>query len=386
MILEHSIEARMSAQLRARELKGTLRRLQLYSGYDFCSNDYLGLASFGLNRDVQEYGGSTGSRLISGNSQLIEQFEREAAEFHGMENSLLFSSGYAANTGLLSCITKHDDLLVLDSLAHASLIDGARLSRAPHAYFDHSNLSDLRQILDEFEDNRTSNEQRAFVVVESLYSMDGDYAPLVELADLCERYNALLIVDEAHAVGVYGDEGAGLVAQHNLQSDIFAVIFTYGKAMGRHGAIVAGSDVLRDYLINYCRPFIYSTAPSPESVCALTHAYENMRAAEQSRQTLRDNIRYFKKRVTSMQIEGLHWLKSESSIQALIVGDTKKTKALAEQLHTDGFALKAITSPTVAKGSDRIRICLHAHNTHSQIDAFANILQAKVSKVSEVLA
>ena len=383
-----SIDARMSAQLNARELKGRRRCLAIYAGHDFCSNDYLGLARSEQQAQGLVSSGSTGSRLVSGNSVLVEQFECEAAQFHGMENSLLFSSGYAANTGLLSCIAQHDDLLILDSLAHASLIDGARLSRASHRYFNHNDLPDLKRILDEFNLNRSSVEQRAFVVVESLYSMDGDCAPLIELAALCRQSNASLIVDEAHAIGVYGNEGAGLVAQHGLQPDVFAVIFTYGKAMGRHGAIVAGSHTLRDYLINYCRPFIYTTAPSPESVQGLINSYQVMRKADAARQSLQANVLYFKQQVVSMSFCGAQWLDSSSPIQALIIGHTERAKALAQQCHEAGFALKAITSPTVPKGSDRIRICLHAHNTHEQINSFVNILQANITLLqdgSEVL-
>lgn len=365
----------MSEQLHARERQGRRRKIELYPGHDFCSNDYLGLASHGEMLDSLLDGGSTGSRLISGNSVLIEQFERTTALFHGLESSLLFSSGYAANTGLLSCIAQTDDLLILDSLSHASLIDGARLSRAPHTFFEHNDLVHLTQVLESFERDKTSLEQRSFVVVESLYSMDGDFAPLFELAELCKRYHASLIVDEAHAIGVYGEQGAGLVALSGLQSEVFAVVFTYGKAMGRHGAVVAGSDILRDYLINYCRPFIYSTAPSPQSVQGLIDAYKTMRLADQQRRDLLNNINYFAKQVKSMQFDDMRWLESSSPIQALVTGDAQLTKALANQFHASGFALKAIVSPTVPKGTDRIRVCLHSHNTLEQIDAFAQVLQ-----------
>lgn len=379
MVLENSIEQRLNKRLLARQQKGVRRALQLYPGDDFCSNDYLGLAQNTEPANARLNNGSTGSRLISGNSRHTEEFEQGFARHHGFEHSLLFSSGYAANSGLLACIAQHDDLLILDALAHASLIDGARLSRAPYLNFAHNDLADLTRLLDAFENTRTSPEQQVFVVVESLYSMDGDQAPLQQLVELCQRYKAALIVDEAHALGVYGEHGAGLIAQLNLQAAIFAAIFTFGKAMGSHGAVIAGSSILRDYLVNYCRPFIYTTAPSPQTVATLDKAHQQLCEADSQRQALQNNIAYFSETVKSARFNNAYWLESDSPIQALIVGDAQGAKDLGTHLSQAGFALKAIVSPTVPLGSERIRICLHSTNTYQQIDRFACVLQSHLA-------
>lgn len=379
MVPENTIEQRLNKRLITRARKGLRRSLQLYPGDDFCSNDYLGLAQQSEEAGLGLNTGSTGSRLISGNCSFTEQFEQSFAHCHGFEHSLLFGSGYAANSGLLGCIAQDDDLLIIDSLVHASLIDGARLSRAPYTNFTHNDLTDLARLLDDFEQARTSTEQQAFVVVESLYSMDGDHAPLKKLTELCQRYGAALIVDEAHALGVYGDQGAGLIAQLNLQSSIFAAVFTFGKAMGSHGAVIAGSSILRDYLVNYCRPFIYTTAPSPQTVATLGKAHRKLCEADSQRQALQRNIDYFSATVKSLSLGNAYWLESDSPIQALIVGGAQVAKDLGTHLGQAGFALKAIVSPTVPQGSERIRICLHSTNTYQQIDRFACVLQNYVA-------
>lgn len=376
MTAKKPIEHRLRAKLKAREQSGQHRSLKIYEGDDFCSNDYLGLAHSNDYDNTTLSTGSTGSRLISGQHKLAEQFEYDVAQFHGFEHSLLFSSGYAANTGLLSCLAQADDLLILDSLVHASLIDGARLSRAQRTRFAHNDLDDLKQQLDAFEQTRTSPTQQAIVVVESVYSMDGDIAPLEQLAELCEQYNAGLVVDEAHTIGVYGEQGAGLIAQLNLQDKVTAVTFTFGKAMGCHGAVIAGSDTLRDYLINYCRTFIYTTAPSPQTVATLATAHQRLRNADTQRQALQNNLKYFAKQVKSIDLQqDAYWLNSISPIQALILGDTQRAKELAQHLGDAGFALKAILSPTVPAGSERIRISLHSTNTYQQIDRFADAIK-----------
>jgi len=204
-----SIDQRLQSALETRKENNQFRDLRFYEGYDFCSNDYLGLAQHSSDNAASLQAGSTGSRLISGHDQLAENFERDLANFHGFEHSLLFSSGYSANVGLLACVGQKGDLLILDSLIHASSIDGALLSKAKRTRFKHNDVNDLREKLEQFIATRTTNTQQAFVVVESLYSMDGDIAPLQELVSLCKEYNASLIVDEAHALGIFGEEGAG---------------------------------------------------------------------------------------------------------------------------------------------------------------------------------
>ncbi len=379
-----SIERRLRSYLKAREANGQLRSLKVYEGIDFCSNDYLGLARLPLDHNIStpsKESGSSGSRLISGNSDLTEQFEAEIAEFHGFENSLLFSSGYAANTGLLACVGQRGDQFFLDELIHASLIDGARLSYAKRHRFKHNDVDDLERRLQHFTQNRSSDTQSAFVIVESLYSMDGDTAPLEGLVEVCKQYDAALIVDEAHAIGVYGDKGAGLISQLGLQSDVFAAVYTFGKAVGYHGATIAGSHILRDYLINFCRPFIYTTAQPPHTIASLKSAYLRFGTAETERSTLRHNISYFTKTLKLLNFENANWFDSDGPIQGLVINGTNNIKLLEKQLADDGFAIKAIVSPSVKEGSERIRICLHSSNTFDEIDYLAECLSRHLGAV-----
>lgn len=374
------IKTRLRTLLDRRKADGHFRSLVNVEGVDFWSNDYLGLAhssepqSDSQAKKTQNIG-STGSRLISGNDAEIEQLETDLAQFHGFEHGLLFSSGYAANSGLLSALGKKGDLLLLDQLSHASLIDGARLCHATTEFFAHNDISAMRSALEKFNQTRSSDSEQAIVVVESLYSMDGDRAPLEQMATVCAELGASLIVDEAHAVGVYGSQGEGLVGALALQSSVLATVYTFGKAVGAHGAIVVGSKLLRDYLINYSRQFIYTTAPSPHTVTELACAYKRMRAADDRRATLKQNIEYFKQCIAKTNLLACEWVESDSPIQGLLVCDTQRAKDIETKLRQDGFALKAIVSPSVALGTERIRICLHSHNTQQQIDHLVSSIE-----------
>ena len=257
-----AFDAHLTALLDAKKAQGLHRKLVTVNAdaLDFCSNDYLGLASkFDLispeiQAEIQGLKlGSTGSRLITGNSKLAEETEAIIAQFHKAEAALLYSSGFMANVGLMACIAGKDDTIISDDYIHASIIDGIRLSYATKYRFKHNDLEDLETQLQ-------LAKNRIIVVVESIYSMDGDEGPLSKIADLCEKYGALLIVDEAHSTGIYGENGAGLVCQYGLENRVYARVHTFGKALGFHGAAVVGSHVLRDYLINYSRSFIYTTA------------------------------------------------------------------------------------------------------------------------------
>lgn len=361
----------LQSALEERKKAGNLRSLHDIEGVDFCSNDYLGLARFPLEtRPVKS--GSTGSRLISGHNQALAQLENDIAAFHGFEQALFFSSGYAANTGLMSCIAGRDDAILSDELIHASLIDGIRLSYASRKRFAHNNVKDLEAQLEALSG---ITKGQIYVVVEALYSMDGDIAPLVEISEICQRFNAALIVDEAHSVGVFGAEGRGLVAKLGLEQRVFAVIYTFGKAVGFHGASIVGPTVLRDYLVNFCRPFIYTTAPSPQTIVATKLAYSRFQRADVERELLQFILRYFDENVKTIASKGTSWLESQSSIQGLIVPGNARAKSLEIYLRKNGFAVKAILSPTVAKGAERIRFSLHSFNTEAQMDELAQRLQ-----------
>jgi len=348
-------------------------------GIDFCSNDYLGLSrSEDLEHRIQQlrdqhHGmplGSTGSRLISGNSKLAEQLEHELADFHGAEAGLLFSSGYAANSGLIAAVAGIGDSLIMDELIHASSVDGARLSKADKLIFRHNDLDDLSEKLRTA--RNTSAAGSVFVVVESLYSMDGDFAPLGEMLALCNEFGAGLIVDEAHTNGITGKNGRGSLAGLPNPDSAFARIHTFGKGLGLHGAIILGSESLREYLINFCRPFIFSTAPPDDSLVNIQAAYSLLPELDPQREHLFSLVRRFRKLIPG---SSHRWLDSNSWIQSLLIPGNQAVVTAANQLREQGFLLKAIRSPSVPAGTERIRICLHASNTAREIEALFEALE-----------
>jgi 8-amino-7-oxononanoate synthase len=353
----------LSDALQKRKQEGLLRQLTVNEDLvDFCSNDYLGFAQNtysknGFDTELNAFG-STGSRLVSGNSLLAEETEQMVADFHHAEAALIFSSGYMANVGLCSSIADKNSTFIYDEQIHASIIDGMRLSLASRYKFRHNDTDDLKKKL-------SVANGRKFVVVESLYSMDGDLAPLVEIADICAEQNAALIVDEAHATGVYGN-GKGLVCQYHIEQLVWARIYTFGKALGLHGAAVAGSSLLHDFLINHARSFIYTTALPPYLYCHLQRAYILLPQANRSK--LFHLIDYFKESVKAISLPGVPFMVNPSPIQSIMVPGNDKAVSLAWYLKKHGFFVKAILSPTVAAGTERIRICLHSFNTTHQID------------------
>jgi len=350
-------------QLLERQENGLVRSLiSVNHLIDFCSNDYLGLAKNPsladkidvdfktLNSNLTSLNGSTGSRLISGQSIQVEQFERKCAEFHLAEASLLFSSGYDANVGLISSIAQKDQVVFCDHLLHASLIDGLRLAKAERKIFAHNDLADLENKLREY-----PFETPKWIVVESIYSMDGDMAPLRELVHLKNKYNAEIILDEAHAGGVYGPNGNGLAVELGIEKELFARVITFGKAWGNAGAVVLGSQTLIDFLINFARPFIYSTAPSPYHVSSLLTTLGWLEKQSDLRKKLKENIDFFVKHAKSS-----HWQPSKSAIQTFFIAGNQAVKKKALEIQDAGFAVKAIVYPTVPKGEERIRITLNS--------------------------
>lgn len=340
---------------------GTLRSLIYASDkIDFSSNDYFGFAQSGLLHNMpgnELPSGATGSRSITGNSALAESTEQLIADFHNRQAALIFNTGYMANVGLFSCIAAKGDTFISDEYIHASIIDGMRLSYANRLRFKHNDVSDLEKKL-------KLATGKKIVAVESIYSMDGDEAPLEAIASLCKQCEALLIVDEAHATGVFGDKGEGLVCKYKLEDDVYAVVHTFGKALGLHGAVVTGSKVLRNFLLNQARSFIFTTALPPHNYLLLQKAYSLLPSA--NRKGLYELVHYFAQKISA--VSGVTFIKSHSPIQGIMVGDNFKTKALATHLFDRGFFVRPIVSPTVPVGKERIRICIHSFNTHEQID------------------
>ncbi|MBV6485696.1 MAG: 8-amino-7-oxononanoate synthase [Flavobacteriales bacterium] len=327
---------------------------------DFCSNDYLGFAKetaiHQTNQQLESYG-ATGSRLISGNHTITEETEDYLANFYRSEAALIFNSGYSANVGLFQCLPQRTDTIIYDEYIHASIRDGIKLCNAKHFAFEHNNLAALEEKL-------SLASSLVYVVVESIYSMDGDAAPLVEIAKICKQYHAALIVDEAHAAGIYG-KGLGLVAELNLENDVFARIITFGKAYGCHGAAVLGSKILRNYLINYSRAFIYTTALPLPSILAIKNAHEFLLKNLNRIDELKALIAYFKNSSPSTHNSSPI---SSSAIQCIIIPGNNEVKKVAENIQKNGFDVRPILSPTVPKGKERLRICLHSFNTKDEID------------------
>ncbi len=363
------VERHLADKLEQRSAAGNLRQLRLReTGVDLYSNDYLGFGTNDLLHDgMTAYGsGSTGSRLISGNSPEVEELEHTIAYFHKADAALIFNSGYDANTGLLSAIATRDTIFLYDELCHASIIDGIRQSLCRNRYhFPHNDMDALEALLRKYGDAGT-----VIVVAESIYSMDGDMAPLNEMAALCERYDAQLIVDEAHATGVAGTHGEGLVCAQNLEQRVFARVHTFGKALGCHGAAVVGSALLKQYLVNFARSFIYTTALPPVAIHSISRAYQLLSAPTFTNQPLHDLIAYFRQRTN--RIPG--WKDSHTPIQVLVTGGNERTRQLADELQRVGLLVHPILHPTVAQGSERLRICLHTFNTKEQIDQLTDLL------------
>lgn len=342
-------------------MKRVLRRsLKLPpGGVDFTSNDYLGLSrSDELHRMIvaamnalpQKRNGSTGSRLLSGNSILIESIENKLASVFGSESALLFDSGYTANLAVLSTLPQRGDTIIMDELSHASLKDGARLSLATKWNFRHNDLTDLRKKLE-------SAEGEKWIVAESIYSMDGDECPLDGIVALADSFNAHVILDEAHTTGLV-----------NIPNKIAVRVCTFGKAMGIHGACVCSSADIKNQIVNFSRPFIYTTAPSDHSVVSASCAFDFLAANTHLRKELHERIKYF--RSIAGSVKG--WNQSKSQIQVIVVRGHDAVTAAASQLQSAGFDVRPILSPTVKEGQERLRICLHTFNTETEIQALVN--------------
>jgi 8-amino-7-oxononanoate synthase len=354
----------MDERLQNRAAQGLLRKLPLQQSMtDFCSNDYLGFSrSEALKTKflkAQQFHqemplGATGSRLLTGNSVFAESLEADLAADHNVEASLLFNSGYTANLALFSCLPQKGDTIIIDELIHSSVIDGCRLSFANRIKFRHNDLKSL-------EEKIKRAKGTCYVAIESVYSMDGDLAPLMEIAALCKTNGALLIVDEAHAFGVFGK---GLVHLAGLTQDVFAMVITFGKALGAHGAAVLGSQVLRSYLVNFARPFIYSTAMPFSNLLQLQTSFWFLKENADFQKELQRKVLLFKQCLSQPSV--INTL--QSPIQAIVLPGNETVKAVSRELAEEGLAVYPILSPTVLKGKERLRICLHVFNTDQDIE------------------
>ncbi|MBB6147413.1 8-amino-7-oxononanoate synthase [Silvibacterium bohemicum] len=350
--------ARYAATLEQLERKGRRRTLTQPSGIDFTSNDYLGLAgSARLSASVIsaiERGvpvGAGGSRLLRGNHPEHEALEAEAAAFFHSERMLYFGSGYAANVAIISTLPQRNDLVVYDELIHASAHEGMAAGRAKAVAVPHNDLDAFADVIRNWRDE--GGKGHPWIAVESLYSMDGDRSPLAGLAEVADRYDGFLLIDEAHATGVHGADGRGLAAGLEGRDNV-VVLHTCGKALGSSGALVGGSSVLCDYLVNHARPFIYATAPSPLAAASVREALRILADEPQLRHKLQRMIEYANEQlVRHLGIQG-----SGSQILPVILGDSARTLRVAQQMQADGFDIRAIRPPTVPANTARLRIAI----------------------------
>jgi len=375
------LESRIRERLATLASDNLLRSLAPPAGIDLASNDYLSLATHPAI--VEQFAaaaraegcGSTGSRLLRGERAVFAAVERRFARFKGASRSLYFSSGYLANIGVLATLPQEGDVLLSDERNHASLIDGMRLSRAARIVFRHNDIAEVRGLL---ADQTVASTGVRFVVVESLFSMDGDTAPLAEYAEICRAHGAVLIVDEAHAVGVFGERGTGLIEQAGLDPDGCLSINTAGKALGVAGAFVAGPDWAIDYLIQRARPFVFSTAPPPAVAAALDASLSVIEREPERRRRVLGNARYLRDRLRAV---GVAVPDGTSQIIPVVFGDNERAVLVAAALQRGGFDVRAIRPPSVPAGTARLRISVNAGLATADLDRFAAALAAVMTEI-----
>ncbi len=365
----------LQQKLQLREQNNALRKLpEANDLIDFSSNDYLGFAqSESIFNQTHQYlldnniktNGATGSRLLSGNHNLYNITEEFIAQFHQSESALIFNSGYDANVGFFASVPQRNDIIIYDELCHASIRDGIQMSKAKSYKFQHNDFDHLEKLIPK---PTTDNPQPTtiYIVTESVFSMDGDSPNLEQLVQLSQKHNCLLVLDEAHSLGVFGNQGEGLVQNNNLQEAVFARIVTFGKGLGCHGAAILGSTELKKYLVNFARSFIYTTGLSPHSVATILVAYQHLQSEKNAIDQLKTNIQLFNQHKIQLGLKPL-FVYSKSAIQCAIIPGNEKVKSIATQLQQNGFDVKAILSPTVPEGQERLRFCIHSYTTETEI-------------------
>ncbi|GAA4273538.1 pyridoxal phosphate-dependent aminotransferase family protein [Aquimarina gracilis] len=380
--------SKLHAKLETRKKDKALRRLSEKKGLiDFSSNDYLGFASSKTIFDKAHWlliemgvaqNGATGSRLLSGNHQLYTNTEAILAKFHNTDAALIFNSGYDANIGFFSSVPQRGDLIFYDELIHASIRDGIQMSHAKAYKFKHNDLESLRL---QVERNRNSkdNHQAIYIVTESVFSMDGDSPDLKRFVEFCNDHNCYLVVDEAHATGVFGEQGVGLLQKLGIEHKVFARINTFGKALGCHGAVVLGSEDLKSYLVNFARSFIYTSGLPPHSLATIQSAYRELQSTTEI-QKLQNSIKFFNQEIERLNLAS-KFIPSNSAIHCCIIAGNKTVKKVARQIQEKGFDVKPILSPTISKGEERLRICLHSFNSNKEISEVLQLLATFVSNL-----
>jgi 8-amino-7-oxononanoate synthase len=363
-----SLEDRWRRELDELRAAGRYRELRSPRGHDFTSNDYLGYAELASPSEPTLSTSGAASRLLRGHHVIWPVVENRLAGWHQAPAALIFTSGYVANEGLLGTIIGPEDYVLSDACNHASIIDGLRLSKAKQRVFAHNDLHDLRNGL------RVAGDRQKFIVTESLFSMEGDTAPLREIAALAESYDANLIVDEAHATGCFGSNGSGLVDALRLRSQVLATVHTGGKALGVPGAYIVGSMLLREILVNRCRHLLFTTALPPVVAAWWLMAIDRAQNDDAGRSRLHSNTATFRKAFARHGIAA----GGADYIVPIVLGDDARAVAAAERLQAAGFDVRAIRPPTVPVGTARLRISIHADHDPALLDTLAEQVAAAV--------
>lgn len=381
----------LATKLQTRKQNNALRKLAAPNKLiDFSSNDYIGFSkNKAIFDETHQYlvdkdciqNGATGSRLISGNHKVYQETENYTAKFHQSESAIIFNSGYDANVGFFSSVPQKGDLILYDELCHASIRDGIQLSNAKSYKFKHNDFEDLEKLIQRCQTEQACTERsrsaEVYIVTESVFSMDGDCPNMEELVAVSDKHGCYLVVDEAHALGVFGSIGEGLVQMLGLQDQVFARIMTFGKGLGCHGSAIVGSQELKEYLVNFARSFIYTTGLSPHSVATILVGYQHLETEKQTIEELRNNIIHFNQEKNLLGLKPM-FVRSKSAIQSAIIPGNQKVKFIANQLQEKGFDVKAILSPTVPEGQERLRFCLHSYNSKEEISEVLRLLSTFV--------
>ena len=368
---------RINDFLEQRKENNLYRKLQNTNNLiDLSSNDYLGLSRSAFIRqqvelDYRNYqfhkSGATGSRLLNGNSALFEEVEALLAKTHHAEAALLFNSGFDANVGLISTLIRPNDAIFYDELVHASIYQGMKLSGAKLIPFKHNNYIDLEEQL-----KTIKGFEVGFIITESLFSMEGDKADLRKLAEFASAYKMELVIDEAHATGLFGSKGSGLCNEAGIEDKCLARIYTFGKAIGSHGAVVVGNLKLKEYLINFSKNFIYSTALETHNLLCVKHTYFYLQSNINQLDSLFKLNEYFVERAEVLKDK--FEVCGEGPIFGILIPGNKLCKDLAVYLQKHNLDVRAIVSPTVPKGQERLRVILHSYNTPAEIDRLFSLL------------
>lgn len=356
----------------SRLVSGNMRSLTTSNGLiDFSSNDYLGFSKEDFHNDEKNSHGATGSRLLSGNSTLTEKTEQTIAEYHQAQSALLFTSGYLANLGVISTVARRGDLILYDALCHASIREGIKLSSAKAVKFKHNDLDHLETLIKKF---KGDERQQVYVITESVFSMDGDSPELRRLSELISGHDHVhLILDEAHSLGIHGQRGEGLCQVIGLEQVPIIRIVTFGKALGIHGAAVLCSNELRKFLINFCRPFIYTTALPDAVVWRIQASYKALAARHPAISKLQENIDFFNQQILWQGLRH-RFRESDTPIQIFDCKGANHARSIEKVLRESGYDVRAILSPTVPEGRERLRICLHSFNSKPQMEGLITLL------------